>query len=188
MDGKLTNTKGEVLEIEILTFSPIFERVLAPIVKNLKRLGIQASMRIVDTAQYTYRMQTFDFDVTTAAFGTSPTPGISERNFWGSKSAGQQGSVNYSGLQDPVIDELLKRIASAKDRPALTLAARTLDRVLLGNHYVIPEWFNATHNLAYWDKFDRPKSKPKYALGFMDIWWIDPAKEQALKNARKNGQ
>ncbi|MBT3700105.1 MAG: ABC transporter substrate-binding protein [Alphaproteobacteria bacterium] len=187
IDGKLTDKHGKVLEIEILTFSPSFERILAPIVKNLKRLGIQASMRIVDTAQYTYRMQTFDFDVTTAAFGTSATPGISERNFWGSASADQDGSVNYSGLSDPVIDELLKRITSAADRQSLTLAARTLDRVLLANHYIIPEWFNATHNLAYWDKFSRPKVKPKYVLGFMDTWWFDAAKAEALKDKMQKG-
>jgi microcin C transport system substrate-binding protein len=187
IDGKLTDKHGKVLEIEILTFSPSFERILAPIVKNLKRLGIQASMRIVDTAQYTYRMQTFDFDVTTAAFGTSATPGISERNFWGSASANQDGSVNYSGLSDPVIDELLNRITSAPDRQALTLAARTLDRVLLANHYIIPEWFNATHNLAYWDKFSRPDVKPKYALGFMDTWWFDAAKADALRDKMQKG-
>jgi len=132
-------------------------------------------------------MQTFDFDVTTAAFGTSATPGISERNFWGSASADQDGSVNYSGLSDPVIDELLKRITSAADRQSLTLAARTLDRVLLANHYIIPEWFNATHNLAYWDKFSRPKVKPKYVLGFMDTWWFDAAKAEALKDKMQKG-
>jgi microcin C transport system substrate-binding protein len=183
IDGKLTDKNGDVLEIEILTFSPVFERILAPIIKNLKRLGIQANIRIVDTAQYTFRMQTFDFDVTTAAFGTSATPGITEKNFWGSAAAKQEGGLNYSGLQDPVIDQLLERIAQAPDRQSLTLAARTLDRVLLANHYIIPEWFNASHNLAYWNKFDRPKVKPKYVLGFMDTWWIDPAKDQALKDA-----
>jgi microcin C transport system substrate-binding protein len=187
VDGKLTDPKGKALEIEILTYSPVFERILAPIIKNLKRLGILATIRIVDTAQYTYRMQTFDFDVTTAAFGTSATPGISERNFWSSTSAKQDGSVNYSGLADPVIDELLNRIESAPDRASLTLAARTLDRVLLANHYIIPEWYNASHNLAYWDKFDRPKVKPKYALGFMDTWWIDPARAQALKDKMQKG-
>jgi microcin C transport system substrate-binding protein len=185
IDGKLTDPQGKILEIEILTYSPSFERILAPIIKNLKRLGIEATMRIVDIPQYTNRMQTFDFDVTTAAFGTSATPGIAERNFWGSASANQEGSVNYSGLSDPVIDELLKRIESAPDRASLTLAARTLDRVLLANHYIIPEWYNATHNLAYWDKFERPKIKPKYDLGFMDTWWINPAREQALKDAMK---
>ena len=183
VDGKLTDPQGKVLELEILTYSPVFERILAPIIKNLKRLGIQPTIRIVDTAQYTYRMQTFDFDVTTTAFGTSATPGIAERNFWGSEAAKQEGSVNYSGLSDPVIDELLKRIESAPDRASLTLAARTLDRVLLANHYIIPEWYNATHNLAYWDKFERPEIKPKYDLGFMDTWWINPAREQALKHA-----
>ncbi len=179
--AKLVDAAGTEMAIEFLTFSPSFERILAPIVRNLKRLGIAANIRITDTSQYTNRIQTFDFDVTTAAFGTSPTPGISERNFWGSKAAASEGSLNYSGISDPVVDALLEGIAQAKTRADLTLAARALDRVLLWNHYIIPEWYKAVHTVAYWDKFSRPAIKAKYGLGFMDTWWIDAAKRDALK-------
>jgi len=181
--GKLVDGSGKTFELEFLIFSPGWERILAPIVRNLKRLGVAASIRITDTSQYTNRMQTFDFDVTTTAFGPSVTPGISERNFWGSKAAASEGSLNYSGISDPLVDALLEGIAEAETRADLTLAARALDRVLLWNYYVIPQWYNATHNVAYWDRFDRPKTKPKYALGFMDTWWIDPARRDALKAA-----
>ena len=179
--GKLVDAAGAEMAIEFLIFSPSFERILAPIVRNLKRLGIAANIRITDTSQYTNRIQTFDFDVTSAAFGTSPTPGISERNFWGSKAAASEGSLNYSGISDPVVDALLEGIAQAKTRADLTLAARALDRVLLWNHYIIPEWYKAVHTVAYWDKFSRPAIKAKYGLGFMDTWWIDAAKRDALK-------
>jgi microcin C transport system substrate-binding protein len=179
-EGKLVNAEGDHMTIEFLTFSPVFERILAPIVRNLKRLGITASIRITDTSQYTNRMQTFDFDVTTTAFGPSVTPGISERNYWGSKAAASPGSLNYSGISDPVVDALLESIALAKSRDELMLAARALDRVLLWNNYFILQWYNATHNIAYWDRFARPEVKPTYSLGFTDTWWIDPARRDAL--------
>lgn len=182
-DGKLTDAGGNLFELEFLTFSPGWERILAPVVRNLKRLGIAAKIRITDTSQYTNRIQTFDFDVTTAAFGTSPTPGIGQRNFWGSKAATSPGSLNYSGISDPVVDALLEGIANAKSRAGLTLAARALDRVLLWNHYIIPQWYKAIHSVAYWDRFSRPRVKAKYALGFMDTWWIDTAKREALAAA-----
>jgi microcin C transport system substrate-binding protein len=146
--GELADAGGKSMTIEFLTFSPIFERILAPIVRNLKRLGITARIRITDTSQYTNRIQTFDFDVTTTAFGTMPTPGVSERNYWGSKAAASEGSLNYSGISDPVIDALLDGIAEARTRDDLTLAARALDRVLMWNHYIIPQWYKAVHTVA----------------------------------------
>ena len=185
--GKLVKGGGDQMKIEFLTYTPTFERILAPIVKNLKRLGIDASIRQVDVTHYTNRKQTFDFDVATEAFLTTATPGIAQRNFWGSEAAKQQGSINYSGISDPVIDALLEHIAEAPDRKALTTAARALDRVLLGNHYIVPEWFKAVHTVAYWDKFARPKIKPKYDLGFLDTWWYDEDRAKALEAAMAKG-
>ena len=141
-NGTLRSPSGQPVSVEFLTFSPTFERVYAPHVRNLERLGIEATIRIVDSAQYANRMQEFDFDVTTAAFGTSPTPGVGERNFWGSESARSPGSINYAGIADPAVDALIEKIADAPDRGALETAARALDRVLLWNRYVIPQWFN----------------------------------------------
>ena len=185
-DGTLRSPSGQPVRIEFLTFSPTFERVYAPHVRNLERLGIEAAIRIVDSAQYANRMQEFDFDVTTAAFGTSPTPGVGERNFWGSEAARSPGSINYAGIADPAVDALIEKIADAPDRGALETAARALDRVLLWNRYVIPQWFNPAHNVAYWDKFERPGTAPKYDnnFGFLDTWWIDPGKAADLEARR----
>ena len=170
------------MSIEFLTFSPSFERVFAPIVKNLKRIGADASIRVVDSSQYTQRVdQTRDFDITTAAFGVSATPGVGERGFWNSSFADQPGSNNDAGVKDPVVDDLVERLASAKDRESLTTAARALDRVLLWNQYIIPQWYRSTYTIAYWDMFGRPETVPTYSLGFLDTWWIDPAKATRLK-------
>jgi microcin C transport system substrate-binding protein len=179
--SQLRNAAGDLMSIEFLTFSPSFERVFAPIVKNLKRIGADASIRVIDSSQYTQRVdQTRDFDITTAAFGVSATPGVGERGFWNSSFADQPGSNNDAGVKDPVVDDLVERLASAKDRESLTTAARALDRVLLWNQYIIPQWYRSTYTIAYWDMFGRPETVPTYSLGFLDTWWIDPAKEARL--------
>ncbi len=180
-DGELRNQAGERLELEFLLISPSFERIIAPMVTNLERLGIAARIRIVDSAQYANRLQSFDFDITTIAFGTPMTPGIGERNFWGSAAAAAEGSINYGGIADPVIDDLLEHLAAATDRTSLTVAARAIDRVLMWNHYLIPQWFRSDHTVAYWAIFGRPDNPPPFALGFLDTWWIDEAKLDALR-------
>ncbi len=184
-DGRRVNAEGQAFEIELLTFSPTFERVYAPLVRNLKRLGIDATIRVVDSAQYANRMQQFDFDITTTAFGGQTTPGIGERNFWGSEAANSPGSINYPGINDVVVDDLVARIAAAKTRPELETAARALDRVLLWNQYVVPQYFRAFHPIAYWDRFSRPATKPKFALGFLDTWWHDADKAARLAAKKK---
>ena len=179
--SQLRNAAGDLMSIEFLTFSPSFERVFAPIVKNLKRIGADASIRVVDSSQYTQRVdQARDFDITTAAFGVSATPGVGERGFWNSSFADQPGSNNDAGVKDPVVDDLVERLASAKDRESLTTAARALDRVLLWNQYIIPQWYRSTYTIAYWDMFGRPETVPAYSLGFLDTWWIDTAKATRL--------
>lgn len=180
VDGKLRDEAGIVMALEILLGSPTFERVLAPFVQNLEKLGIDASLRIVDSAQYANRAQEFDFDLMIVAFGTAMTPGIGERSFWSSDLANSPGSINYAGVEDPVVDAMLDILATAETRDTLITAARALDRVLTWNHYVIPQWYRSFHPLAYWDKFGRPAIKAKFSLGFLSTWWIDPAKAAAL--------
>lgn len=189
-DGKLTGPSGETVTIEYLTFSPSFERVVAPLTRNLERLGIKATIRIVDTAQYTNRMNEFDFDITTAAFASTATPGVSERAFWGSEMADSPGSVNYAGVADPAVDALIEKISDARDRPALEAAARALDRVLLWNRYVIPAWFSDANRVAYWDKFSRPAVTAKYDpyFGYLDTWWVDAGKAAALEARRAKNE
>jgi microcin C transport system substrate-binding protein len=189
-NGKLTTPKGEPVTVEYLTFSPGFERVVAPLISNLKRLGIEATIRIVDTAQYTNRLHEFDFDITMAAFGTVATPGLGERALWGSDVANSPGTINYAGIADPVVDALIEKIGNAPDRQSLETAARALDRVLLWNRHVIPAWFNDSNNIAYWDKFTGPAEAAKYDpyFGYIDTWWINPAKAKALETRRAAGE
>ena len=182
--GRRVNDKGEALAIEFLIFSPGFERVIAPYVKNLKQLGIAASIRRVDPSQYEARVKSFDFDVVVQRYALNLTPGVELRNFWGSNAAKTSGSFNLSGISDPVVDALIEKVIEARDRDQLTTAARALDRVLRAGHYWVPHWYKASHNIAYWDKFSRPETKPRYERGVISTWWYDEEKAAKLAASR----
>jgi microcin C transport system substrate-binding protein len=171
------------VEFEIILVSPAFERIVAPFAKNLKRLGIFASVRTVDQSQYINRIRSFDFDMIVGGAGQSESPGNEQRDYWSSAAADRPGGRNTIGIKNPVIDELIEKIIDAKDRETLVTATRALDRVLLWNHYVIPQWHARVDRLAYWDKFGVP-AHPKYGVDSMS-WWIDPFKEMALKQGNK---
>ncbi|MFQ5774155.1 MAG: extracellular solute-binding protein [Kiloniellaceae bacterium] len=183
-DLRLVNAEtGAPMSFEILLVSPAFERIVLPFVRNLKRLGIDARVRLVDAAQYQNRLRSFDFDMLVASWGQSDSPGNEQRNFWSSAAADTAGSRNLAGIKDPVVDELIELVIAAPDREALIVRTRALDRVLLWGHYVVPNWHIRFDRIAYWDKFGRPKVTPKNGTS-LNYWWIDPAKERALAERR----
>lgn len=171
---------GVPLKFEILSNSDMFQRWVNPFIANLKKIGVQATYRVVDTAQYQNRMDSFDFDMTIGSFPQSLSPGNEQLDFWGSSKADVRGSRNIIGIKNPVVDALLAQIVSAPDREELIVRTRALDRVLLWNHYVIPQWYYNKHRIAYWDKFGHPAIAPKYGLGVPDTWWYDAAKASAV--------
>lgn len=172
---------GEVLEIEFLIYEPTFERVIAPYLKNLQAIGVGATIRRVDSAQYQRRVKSFDFDVVTSRFVLRLTPGIEMRSYWASENANVDGTANLAGIKDPVIDALIDKVVDAKSREELVAATRAIDRVLRAGHYWVPQWYKAAHHIAYWDKFSRPETKPKYSRGAPDTWWYDAAKAAKMK-------
>jgi microcin C transport system substrate-binding protein len=179
-NGVRVNAKGEPLKLEILNFEPAFERVTAPFVKNLQLLGIDASMRMVDPAQYQRRLKSFDFDITTERYVMRDTPGVELRSYFGSAAASMDGSLNLAGIADPAVDALVERVIAAKSRDELTTAASALDRVLRAGHYWVPHWYKASNTIAYWDKFGQPETKPRFDRGVLDTWWYDGAKAAKL--------
>ncbi|MGH1461751.1 MAG: extracellular solute-binding protein [Neptuniibacter sp.] len=170
-DGKLVDSNGEQFTIEMLLYSPAFERVVAPFIRNLDRLGIKSNIRLVDVSQYISRLRSFDFDIVVSGFGQSNSPGNEQRNYWHSSVADIEGSRNLIGIKNPAIDYLIEQLIQAPDRNQLVLRTRALDRVLLWNHYVIPQYHINKYRVAYWDKFVMPDTRPKYDLGF-NTWWI----------------
>jgi microcin C transport system substrate-binding protein len=179
--NKLVNAKtGQPFTIEFLESDPSFERVVAPYIQNLKRIGIDATLRVVDTAQYVARVNDFDFDVVSTVIAQSHSPGNEQREMWGSAAAKTPGSRNLMGIQNPAVDALIDRVVFATNRDDLVAATHALDRVLLWNYYVVPQWFSDTINVAYWNKFGIPEKQPEYVGIDTYSWWVDPAKEAAL--------
>jgi len=187
--GKLVHAiTGAQMKFEILLVSPAWERIVLPFKKNLARLGIEASVRMVDTAQYKERTDTFDYDIIVDVFGQSQSPGNEQLNYWTSAAADRQGSRNSVGIKNPVIDELVDLVVNAPSREELVLRTRALDRVLLWNHFVIPNWHLNVARIVAWDRFGMPQTYPKYSPGYQAwaYWWIDEAKDAALKAKRAN--
>ena len=147
--------------------------------KQLRELGIQVTVRNVDAAQYQVRLKAFDFDLDMSRFSITLTPGPEMRNFLSSEAARTKGSYNLAGIADPVVDAMVDKMLKAKSRDELHTAAHALDRVLRANHYWVPQWYKAAHNLAFWDRFSWPEIKPKFARGVLDTWWYNA--ERAAK-------
>ncbi len=174
-NGIMVNrASGQPFEFEILLVSPDFERVIQGFVKNLKRLGINTKIRIVDTSQYTRRIDTFDFDMIMALYPQSISPGNEQREFWSSSRAGLQGSKNYAGLKNPIIDETIEKLITATNRDNLINYCRVLDRLLLWGYYMIPTWYRAKDTISYWKKLSHPKIIPPYGLDIY-AWWSTDA-------------
>jgi microcin C transport system substrate-binding protein len=187
VDGRLIHVEtGEPMAFEILLSSPSAERIALPFKKNLERLGVEASVRTVDSAQYRQRMDTFDFDVTTVRIGETNSPGNEQREFWSSESAKREGGRNLIGIQNPAVDELIELVIAAKSREELVTRVRALDRVLLWDFYMIPHFYISADRLLYWDRFGRPEIVPTEGLA-IDTWWYDKAKAARLEAARGGG-
>lgn len=186
-DGQLRDAGGRALAFEILLVSQSgLDRVALPFVANLEKLGIKASVRSVDPAQYQNRERDFDFDMIVDSFPQSQSPGNEQRDFWSSQAADLPGSRNTIGIKDPVVDGLIDKVIRAPDRASLIAATRALDRVLLWGFYVVPHFHSGTYRLVYWNKFGKPDVSPKYGLGYPDSWWVDPEKVAAVEAWRRS--
>jgi microcin C transport system substrate-binding protein len=185
-DGKRLLPNGEVFRIEFLNDEPSFEPHHAPYIKNLRTLGIEASLRLVDPVQYRARVEDFDFDIAIERLPALATPGDAMRPFFSSQAAATKGSYNLAGIADPVIDALIEKILAAETRADLTIACRAFDRVFRAGRYWVPQWYRATHPIAYWDLFTHPEKPPRYAqgVGAPENWWSDPAKVVKAEQAK----
>jgi microcin C transport system substrate-binding protein len=185
-DGKRVLPNGEVFRIEFLIDEPSIEPHHGPYIKNLASLGIEAGLRLVDPVQYRARVEGFDFDMTIERFSLSATPGDSMRPFFSSQAAQTKGSNNLAGIANPAIDALIEKIIGADNRADLTFACRAFDRVFRAGRYWVPQWYRATHPIAYWDLFGRPEKPPRYTqgVGAPEIWWSDPAKLAKAEQAK----
>ena len=174
VNGKRTKD-GEVFSIEYVESSPLFEPIVLPWMENLKRLGIETTYRFVDQSQEQERERSRDFDMIGKVWAQTLSPGNEQRDDWGSVAADDPGSDNVAGIKNPAVDALIERIIFAPNRDELVAATRALDRVLLANDYVIPQWFSGTDRTLRWDKFAHPEPLPEFGYGWPAIWWSKDA-------------
>jgi len=168
---------GEPLRVEFLVDDPTYEPFVLFYQPPLERLGIVVAVRAIDDVQYQNRLRQFDFDIIITSWLESLSPGNEQRDYWGSAAADTPGSRNLIGIKNPAVDALIDRIIFANDRAGLVAATRALDRVLLWNHYVVPQWDIDKVRTARWDRFARPDPMPAYgADAFPTIWWWDAAR------------
>ncbi len=177
-DQQLVNAKtGEPYTVELLSEDPSFERVFLSYKPSLDRLGMTVNVRTVDPTQYINRLRGWDFDIITSGWPESLSPGNEQRGFWGSQAADQSGSDNLGGIKNPAVDAMIDQVIFAKSRPDLEAAIKALDRILLWNFYVVPQWYYPFARTARWDRFGHPDTMPKYgASAFPTVWWWDAQK------------
>jgi microcin C transport system substrate-binding protein len=183
---QLRNAKGQPLKIEVLLNSPTFDRHTQNYAADLRKLGIEMNVRVVDPAQYQQRVLKFDFDMILHVVSQSSVPGNEQRLYWSSEGADRDGSRNVMGIKNKAVDFLVEKIVFAKGQDDLVAATRALDRVLMANHYVVAQWHYLYDRMAYWDKFGRPAKLPSIMPGFTfdQIWWFDEARAAALAEKR----
>jgi microcin C transport system substrate-binding protein len=180
-DGKLVSAQtGEQLRVEVLTAYPTWERESGQFIENMRRTGIDASLRFIDSAQWTERGDSFDFDVMTGGLNFFPPPGPELRSYYGSAAADEHGSANLTGIKSPVVDALIEQLIATNDCEQKKAVTRAIDRVLLWSEATIPAWYRDEIWIAHWDKFEWPERGPKYGTGFPNTYWIKPeASEKA---------
>jgi microcin C transport system substrate-binding protein len=168
---------GEYIKFEILINAGnagAWERVVLPFVANLRKIGVDASLKIVETNMFKARLDNYDYDMIVGVFPMSISPGNEQEYYFGSKYADIKGGYNYARVRDDVIDGLIAGIVAAKNLEDLKSWVRAYDRVLLWNYFVIPNWFIPYNRVAYHDKFDFISPEKSGVLRGQDFmtWWI----------------
>ncbi len=179
-DGIRRNAKGETLTVDFIDDTKTFERVIAPYVANLRRIGVDAKFTLVDAAQMQQRQEEFNYDIVPGRFTMSFSPSIELRQFFTTESASAKGSANLSGIADPVVDALVEKVIQSTTREQLDARAKALDRVLRQKGIWVPNWYSGKYLVAYWDVFGQPAEQPPYSRGD-GLWWSDDAKLGLMK-------
>ncbi|MBB5753185.1 ABC transporter substrate-binding protein [Prosthecomicrobium pneumaticum] len=175
----LVDASGARLTVEFLIDAEVFVRVLSPYAENLRAIGVDASIRQIDPAQYQARQNDYDFDIVLSAVSLSATPLDGLETLFGSRAADSPGTYNFSGIKEPVVDALIGKVATVGSRDELIAITRSIDRILRARHYWVPAWFQPNHRVAHWDLFGWPAEKPPYAFSPETSWWFDADRAQA---------
>jgi len=179
-DGLRRNAAGKTLTIEIIEDSPTFDRVHLPFIDNLKAAGIDAIYSRIDPAQMTDRSRNYDFDMMVEQFPMSLEPSSGLKQYFGSETA-DQSVFNSMGLKSEAVDALIEHVVNAQNKADLATSVKALDRTLRAYYFWVPQWFNNTYRVAYWNMYEHPETLPPFALGNLDFWWYNAEKAADLK-------
>ena len=185
-DG-IRKKNGKPLQLTLLLDNPQWQRISEPFKNNLKKIGVNLKIKLMQIAEYEEKVRKFQYDMIVASYPQSRSPGNEQRNLWGSESASLQGSRNYMGIQNPAIDELIDMIVEAKTRESLMIAVQTMDRVLTHQFYIVPHWYISYDRVVYWNKISGPNKNASQANilnNILEWWWFDKAKAERLNSAR----
>ena len=173
-DGRMTGPDGRPLAFEILLNGPPGEAVSLAWQRTLEKLGIGVSLRVVDSAQYLQRQQTYDYDVILQAYTSSLSPGAEQVGRWGSASRDAEGTFNFAGVAEPAVDALIDALVKARTREDFVSAVRAMDRVLVSGAYVVPLYHRPQQWVARWSEIKHPEKTPIYGYQ-LPTWWREKA-------------
>jgi microcin C transport system substrate-binding protein len=188
-DG-IRSKNGKSMTIKLILNSPLFQRIVEPYKSNLKRIGLNLDIKVVQIAKYEEILRNFNYDMIVANYPQSRSPGNEQRSMWSSEAESTPGSRNYMGIKNPAIDELINAIVEAQSRKKLVNNIQAMDRILTHQFYIVPNWYIPYDRIVYWNKFSRPNTNPSQSLiinNILEWWWLDENKAIALKKARASG-
>lgn len=177
---------GEPFGFEVLYAGDDASRYILPLQQSLRRLGIDVTLRLMEPNAYIERLRNFDYDMIVSVWGQSLSPGNEQRNYWGSVSKDSPGSRNYAGIADEGIDALIDEVIFSETREHLVAATRALDRALLHNHFVVPQWYYPYQRLVVWKRLASPQPLPEFSSGFPSIWWLDQGRARTIEAGLKD--
>ncbi|WP_374990716.1 extracellular solute-binding protein [Acinetobacter rudis] len=186
-NGILVDLKGQPIRFEFLIHQQNLQRSILPFIRNVKKLGIQIDLRLVDLPQYLERMRNHDFDLTTLVMPQSISPGNEQAQMWGSQAADEAGNYNYAGIKNPVLDELIAKLVQAPNREQLVLYSRVVDRVVRAGYYQLMTYNNPYNWYATWNMYQQPTQSPLLSTG-IDYWWVDPEKAEKVSHYFKGNK
>ncbi len=189
VDG-IRSKNGKRMTIKLVLNSPLFQRIVEPYKNNLKKIGVELDIKVVQIAKYEEILRNFNFDMIVANYPQSRSPGNEQRSMWSSEAESTPGSRNYMGVKNPAVDELINTIVEAKSRKDLINSIQAMDRILTHQFYIVPNWYIPYDRIVYWNKFSRPKINASQSIiinNILEWWWLDKNKATILKKARDSG-
>jgi microcin C transport system substrate-binding protein len=188
-DG-IRSKNGKRMAINLVLNSPLFQRIVEPYKNNLKKIGVQLDIKVVQIAKYEEILRNFNFDMIVANYPQSRSPGNEQRSMWSTEAASTPGSRNYMGIKNPAVDELINNIVEAKSRKELINSIQAMDRILTHQFYIVPNWYISYDRIVYWNKFSHPKINASQSIiinNILEWWWHDESKASILTKARASG-